>query len=41
MKVIVITIQERWEASKRKIHKNKKKYDRKRQKRQEGRDNCC
>ncbi len=29
MKVIVITLQERWEASKTKIFKNKKKYSRK------------
>lgn len=29
MKTIVITLQERWEASKKKIHKNKKKYNRK------------
>lgn len=29
MKVIQITLQERWEASKTKIFKNKKKYSRK------------
>jgi hypothetical protein len=29
MKVIVVTLQERWEASKTKIFKNKKKYSRK------------
>ena len=29
MKIIVLTLQERWEASKTKIFKNKKKYTRK------------
>lgn len=29
MKTIQITIQERWEASKHKVHKSKKTYDRK------------
>lgn len=29
MKTVEFTIQERWEASKRKIFKNKKKYSRK------------
>ena len=30
MKTIVITMQERWEASKTRVHQNKKKYSRKR-----------
>lgn len=29
MEVIIITLQERWQATKKKIHKNKKKYNRK------------
>lgn len=32
MKTIIITIQERWEASKTKVHKSKKTYDRKKNK---------
>jgi hypothetical protein len=29
MKTIIITMQERWEASKTRVHQNKKKYNRK------------
>lgn len=29
METIVITLQERWAASRKRIHKNKKKYNRK------------
>ncbi len=29
MKIIVVTLQERWDASKTKVFKNKKKYSRK------------